>query len=140
MMSVNVSLVLMVCYLPNICTLFIIAFTSRPSTSIKHLQFYTLTRVFLNSSLNPVIDFWKMKHIRHTIIGLIRNAYLRSKTIQSFKTIHLEIIYDMKNNNNNNNKQQTITNVKSCYVKLTIIKRYNRITIKMNNRDCCSSR
>ena len=138
MMSVNVSLVLMVCYLPNICTLFIIAFTSRPSTSIKHLQFYTLTRVFLNSSLNPVIDCWKMKHIRNTIIGLIRNAYLRSKTIQSFKTIHLEIMYDMKNNNNN--KQQTITNVKSCYVKLTIIKRYNRITIKMNNRDCCSSR
>ena len=141
MMSVNVSLVLKVCYLPNICTLFIIAFTSRPSTSIKHLQFYTLTLVFLNSSLNPVIYCWKTKHIRHTIIGLIRNAYLRSKTIQSFKTIHLEIIYDMKNNNNNNNnnKQQTITNVKSSYVKLTI-KRYNRITIKMNNRDCCSSR
>ena len=44
--------------------------------------------------------------------------HLRSKTKESFKTIHLEIINDMKNNNNN--KQQTITNVKSCYVKLTI--------------------
>ena len=72
MMSVYVCLVLMVCYLPTICTLFAIASTSRPSTSIKHLQFYTLTLVFLNSSLNPVIYCWKMKHIRHTIIGLIR--------------------------------------------------------------------
>ena len=48
---------------------------------------------------------------------------LQSKTKESFKTIHLEIINDMKNNNNNNNnKQQTITNVKSSYVKLTIKK------------------
>ena len=77
MMSVYVCLVLMVCYLPTICTLFAIASTSRPSTSIKHLQFYTLTLVFLNSSLNPVIYCWKMKHIRHTIIGLIRNAFTK---------------------------------------------------------------
>ena len=77
MMSVYVSLILMVCYLPDICTLFVIAFTSRPSTSIKHLQFYAVTLVFLNSSLNPVIYCWKMKHIRHTIIGLIRNAFTK---------------------------------------------------------------
>ena len=77
MMSVYVCLVLMVCYLPTICTLFAVAFTSRPSTGIKHLQFYTLTREFLNSSLNPVIYCWKMKHIRHTIIGLIRNAFTK---------------------------------------------------------------
>ena len=36
MMSVYVCLVLTVCYLPNICTLFAIAFTSRPSMGIKH--------------------------------------------------------------------------------------------------------
>ena len=72
MMSVYLCLVYTVCLLPTICTLFAIAFTSRSSTGIKHLQFYTLTLVFLNSSLNPVIYCWKMKHIRHTIIGLIR--------------------------------------------------------------------
>ena len=77
MMSVYVCLVLTVCYLPNICTHFVIAFTSRPSTGIKHLPFYTLTLEFLNSSLNPVIYCWKMKHIRHTIIGLIRNAFAK---------------------------------------------------------------
>ena len=76
-MSVHVCLVLTVCYLPNICTLFAVAFTSRPSTGIKHLQFYAVTLVFLNSSLNPVIYCWKMKHIRHTIIGLIRNAFTK---------------------------------------------------------------
>ncbi|CAH3047229.1 unnamed protein product [Porites lobata] len=77
MMSVYVCLVLMVCYLPDICSLFVIAFTSRPSTGIKHSQFYTVTLVFLNSSLNPVVYCWKMKHIRHTIIGLIRNAFMK---------------------------------------------------------------
>ena len=75
MMSVYVCLVLTVCYLPDICTLFAIAFTSRPSTGIKHLKFYTLTLVFLNSSPNPVVYCWKMKHIRHKIIGFIRNAF-----------------------------------------------------------------
>ena len=114
MMSVNVSLVLMVCYLPNICTLFIIAFTSRPSTSIKHLQFYTLTLVFLNSSLNPVIYCWKMKHIRHTIIGLIRNAF----TKQNYT--------ELQNNPSGNNiryekqqqQQQQTTNNNKCKIML----------------------
>ena len=76
-MSVYVCLVLTVCYLPNIGTLFAVAFTSRPSTGMKHLKFYTLTLEFLNSTLNPVIYCWKIKHIRHTIIGLIRNAFTK---------------------------------------------------------------
>ena len=77
MMSVYVCLVLTVCYLPNFCILLAIAFTSRPSMGIKHLQFYTVTLVFLNSSLNPVIYCWKMKQIRQTIIGFIRNAFTK---------------------------------------------------------------
>ena len=77
MMSVYVCLVLMLCYLPNICTVFAIAFTSRRSTGIMHSQFYTVTLMFLNSSLNPVIYCWKMKHIRYTIIGFIRNAFTK---------------------------------------------------------------
>ena len=47
--------------------------------------------------------------------------HLRSKTKESFKTIHLEIINDMKKRQQQ--QQQTITNVKSCYVKLTIKKK-----------------
>ena len=43
--------------------------------------------------------------------------HLQSKTKESFKTIHMEIINDMKKRQQ---QQETITNVKSCYVKLTI--------------------
>ena len=46
--------------------------------------------------------------------------HLRSKTKESFKTIHLEIINDMKKRKQQ--QQEAITNVKSCYVKLTIKK------------------
>ena len=48
--------------------------------------------------------------------------HLRSKTKESFKTIHLEIINDMKKRQQQQQQQETITNVKSCYVKLTIKK------------------
>ena len=47
--------------------------------------------------------------------------HLPSKTKESFKTIHLEIINDMKKRQQQQQQQQqTITNVKSCYVKLTL--------------------
>ena len=46
--------------------------------------------------------------------------HLRSKTKESFKTIDLEIINDIKERQQQ--QQETITNVKSCYVKLTIKK------------------
>ena len=45
--------------------------------------------------------------------------HLRSKTKESFKTIHLEIINDMKKRQQQQ-QQETITTVKSCYVNLTI--------------------
>ena len=48
--------------------------------------------------------------------------HLRSKTKESFKTTHLEIINDMKKRQQQQQQQETITNVKSCYVKLTIKK------------------
>ena len=47
--------------------------------------------------------------------------HLRSKTKESFKTIHLEIINDMKKRQQQQ-QRETITNVKSCYVKLKIKK------------------
>ena len=47
--------------------------------------------------------------------------HLRSNTKESFKTIHLEIINDMKKRQQQQ-QQETITNVQSCYVNLTIKK------------------
>ena len=75
MASLYVYLVFIVCYLPNICVLIIIANISEPSNSLQHLQFYIMTLAFLNSTLNPLIYFWKMKRIQHTIVGTLRNLF-----------------------------------------------------------------
>ena len=61
MASLYVYLVFIVCYLPNICVLIIIANISEPTIDLQHLQFYTLTLLFVNSTLNPLIYCWKMK-------------------------------------------------------------------------------
>ncbi|KAL9957515.1 hypothetical protein ACROYT_G039154 [Oculina patagonica] len=42
-----------------------------------HLSLYTLTLMFLNSSLNPVIYCWKMRHIRQAIMGILRTTFPR---------------------------------------------------------------
>ena len=73
--SLYVYLVFIVCYLPNICRLFITAAIPERRIDVRHLQFYTLTLVFLNSTLNPLIYCWKMKRIPHTIVGTLRNLF-----------------------------------------------------------------
>ena len=75
MASLYVYLVFIVCYLPDICVLIIIASISEPTIDLKHLQFYTLTLVFLNSTLNPLIYCWKMRRIQHTIVLTLRNLF-----------------------------------------------------------------
>ena len=75
MASLYVYLVFIVCCLPNICVLLIIATNSERSNSLQHLQFYTLTLQFLNSTLNPLIYYWKMKDIQHTFVGTLRNLF-----------------------------------------------------------------
>ena len=73
--SLYVYLVFTVCYLPNTCRLFITAATPEPRIDVKHLGFYSLTLLFLNSTLNPLIYSWKMKRIQHTIVGTLRNRF-----------------------------------------------------------------
>ena len=75
MASLYVYLVFIVCYLPNDCELIIVANNSEPRIDVNHLQFYTLTLVFLNSTLNPLIYCWKMKRIQHTIVGTLRHIF-----------------------------------------------------------------
>ena len=75
MASLYVYLVFIVCYLPNLCRLFITAAIPEPRIDVKHLRFYTLTLLFLNSTLNPLIYCWKMKRIQHTIVGTLRNLF-----------------------------------------------------------------
>ena len=75
MASFYVYLVFIACSLPDICVLIIIATTSEPRIDKKHLKSYTLTLLFLNSTLNPLIYCWKMKRIQHTIVGTLRYLF-----------------------------------------------------------------
>ena len=68
-------LVFLLCYLPQICSYiaFIISGSSR--TAIRGWSLYTLTLIFLNSSLNPLIYCWKMRHIRQAIADILRSLF-----------------------------------------------------------------
>ena len=75
MASIYVYLVFIACYLPEICVLITIATISEPRNDLHHLALYTLTLLFLNSTLNPLIYCWKMKRIQHTIVGTLRYLF-----------------------------------------------------------------
>ena len=76
-----VYLVFLICYLPRFVIL-----ASRliqgPHLTVKKSTIYSWTLVFLNSSLNPVIYCWKMRHIRHAIMTILRNIARRYRTFQ----------------------------------------------------------
>ena len=68
-----VYFVYIVCYLPISCVVF--AKTNGETPLLSHLWYFTLTLVFLNSSLNPLIYCWKMRHIRQTVMDILRNIF-----------------------------------------------------------------
>ena len=72
-----VYLVFLVSYLPHYCVKVAYLMQSSPSTALCGVYLYSLTLVFLNSSLNPVIYGWKMRHIRHAMIDVRRNIFSR---------------------------------------------------------------
>ena len=67
-----VYLVFLFCYLPYFISLAVITVVG-PSDVLKRLYFFSFTLVFLNSSLNPVIYCWKMRHIRHVVMEILPN-------------------------------------------------------------------
>jgi len=69
-----VYLAFWVCYLPNYCSL-VVSIISGTSTTVQGWRLYTVTLVFLNSSLNPLIYCWKMRHIRHAFMDTLRNIF-----------------------------------------------------------------
>ena len=75
-----VYLVSLVCYLPMFIWLATLAIYD-PSIAFKKYLLFSFTFVFLNSSLNPVIYCWKMRHIRHAVMNILRNvSRLRDRT------------------------------------------------------------
>ncbi|XP_078347362.1 beta-4C adrenergic receptor-like [Oculina patagonica] len=74
-----VYLLFLLCYLPYFICLVVIEING-PSITMKRFFLFSVTLVFLNSSLNPVIYCWKMRHIRHAIMDTLRNmSWLRNR-------------------------------------------------------------
>ena len=82
-----VYIVFLVCYIPYFISI-VAREMNGPSAVLKRLSFFSLTLVYLNSSLNPVIYCWKMKHIRHAVIDILRNMS-RNRSRASHETLAL---------------------------------------------------
>ena len=67
-----IYLVFLFCYLPHFICLAAIEING-PSIALKRLYLFSATLAYLNSSLNPLIYCWKMKHIRHAIMNILQN-------------------------------------------------------------------
>ena len=63
-----IYLVYLACYLPIACVVL-------AKINGKTALYFTSTLVYLNSSLNPLIYCWKMRHIRQTVMNILRNIF-----------------------------------------------------------------
>ena len=68
-----VYLVFLFCYLPQFCNFAVVAIFNL-SAGVKVFAISSITLLLLNSSLNPVIYCWKMRHIRRAVMGILRNV------------------------------------------------------------------
>ncbi|XP_015774892.1 PREDICTED: alpha-1B adrenergic receptor-like [Acropora digitifera] len=75
-----IYLLLLACYLPNI---FITSLHEMLGKNFQILDDYTLTLVFVNSCLNPLIYCWKLRHVRRTIRMILRNIFVRVTMVQA---------------------------------------------------------
>ena len=60
------------CYVPMFCVNLAELFCDE-TVLIQHLRCYVFTLMLSNSSLNPLIYSWKMRHIRHAVIDILRS-------------------------------------------------------------------
>ena len=67
-----VYIVFLVCYLPMLICLAVIAIYG-PNITLKITLLFSCTFMFLNSSLNPAIYCWKMRQIRQAVMNILRN-------------------------------------------------------------------
>ena len=75
-----VFLVFSLCFLPYISINVVKTITGR-STLLNTLREYTVTLVFLNSSLNPLVYSWRMRPIRYAITSMLRNMFPKRKKL-----------------------------------------------------------
>ena len=93
-----VYLVFLICYLPSTCY-WIILRSAGPSTMLFQFGLYANTLMFLNSSLNPLIYSWKMRHVRHAIMEILRNIlphphqWRKKKVKKLGNTVYTKTLY-----------------------------------------------
>ncbi|XP_068743438.1 adenosine receptor A3-like [Montipora capricornis] len=68
-MTIHVYVLFLVCYLPCLCAEGFISLHSDLAI-LKAVYQYTITLLFLNSSLNPLIYCWKLRGVRQTIMNM----------------------------------------------------------------------
>ena len=61
------------CYVPMFCVNLAELFCDETAL-IQYLRYYVFTLLLSNSSLNPLIYSWKMRHIRHAVINILRSV------------------------------------------------------------------
>ena len=76
-----IYLLLLACYLPCIFANFVLR--KSEEGIFKILLPYTITLMFVNSCLNPLIYCWKLRHIRRTIRVTLRNIFVRGTVVQA---------------------------------------------------------
>ena len=90
-----VYLVFLICDLPYFIYMAVIRMYGS-STALKQFFLYSLTLMYLNSSLNPVIYCWKTRHVRHAIMDILRkmswkrNWPLRINYNRSSRVAHVD--------------------------------------------------
>ena len=90
-----VYVVFLICYLPYLICMAVIRIYGS-SIVLKKLLLYSLTLMYLNSSLNPIIYCWKMRHIRHAIMDILRkmswinNLPFRINYNRSSSAVHID--------------------------------------------------
>ena len=90
-----VYVVFLICYLPHLICMAVIRIYGS-SIVLKKLLLYSLTLMYLNSSLNPIIYCWKMRHIRHAIMDILRkmswinNLPFRINYNRSSSVVHID--------------------------------------------------
>ena len=71
--AVWVQLTLVVCYLPyGVVTA--LATSGGRSSSISNAWFYAVSLVYLNSSINPILYYWKIEEVRQAVKDTIRQV------------------------------------------------------------------
>ena len=91
-------LVFLICYLPNTCV-WIIYRSAAPSTVLRHFILHSNTLMLVNSSLNPLIYSWRMRHVRHAIMEILRNIlshphqWRKKKVKKLGNTVYIKTLY-----------------------------------------------